>query len=232
MMISGPVRIYSKLFLGFFICSFFFPYTIWSQGRYEWVSAAILFDMPKKFSLSLAEESRIRNFSGSLISQVHTDVELGYKLNKRIDFACIYRYAQKREDNQYFYARNRFSAEGSYDNNLRRLGYSYRLKYQIQSKHYKEDYFDEIADQYIRNRIKLTYNIRRTRIEPYLLGELFSPLNRYKLQTIDEYRFGAGLKVPLNKKNRLDVGLLYDHELNKKDYSAWILVVGYRFKAN
>jgi hypothetical protein len=231
-MIKVNVRYFRKLYFIVFLCSFPPFFTGQSQERYEWISATVTYDLPKKFNFNLTEEARLRNISGSLLNQMHTDFELGYKVHKRVDVACIYRFAQKREDNHYFYSRHRFTAQASYDNKYKRLEYTYRARYQYQTKRYKEDIFDEIPDQYLRNRLKLTYNIRKTKVEPYLSYEIFSPLNRYKEQVIDEFRIGLGARIPINKRNRLDAGLLYNYEMDNSPVSAWIITIGYRFEAN
>lgn len=232
MMIRGFGYTCAKLFSLFFFSLFLFIHTGYAQERYEWISATVLFDLPKKFNVSITEESRLRNLSGILLNQTHTELEVQYKGLKNIDLACIYRFAQKREDNQYFYSRHRFNTEASYENDIKRFGFSYRLRYQYQTKQFKEDAFDEIPDHHIRNRVKFTYNIRRTKLEPYIFTELFNPLNRYEEQFFDEYRIGGGIRFPLNKKNRLNLGLFYNYEIDNSPTSAWIFTLGYRWEAN
>ena len=201
-----------------------------AQQRIEWFSGKIEFDLPKGFSIDLTEELRIRNYVPAYLHQANTDIGLNYKINKHFEAGIAYRYARKREKNNYHYPCHRFSIDGTFKYKLGRVNFSYKLKYQIQNNTHTEDYLDEITGLRLRNKLKLSYNLKNTPVEPYLYYENFFPLNKYKDIWIEKNRVSLGIKIPINKMNKIEVGSILDCE--RSNLKTTIFSLGYVYSLN
>ncbi|MFW6222091.1 MAG: DUF2490 domain-containing protein [Bacteroidota bacterium] len=202
-----------------------------AQQLGEWVSLKLKVDLPHGLSGVLTQDVRTVH-PGLQINQLLTDFELGYKINKRLDIAVNYRYSRKREDHHYLYPRNRWYFDFKYDNKLNRLDTDYRVRFQRQTKTYIEDADDKIPVYYLRNRIKIAYNLPNNKKEPYVTYEIYCPVNKTEPRFLDAHRITAGIDIPINKKNEIDVGLMYKREYLPVYASFINLLLTYSFDLN
>jgi hypothetical protein len=138
---------------------------------------------------------------------------LSYKLHKYLTVAGYYRY-----ENQWDYKnstgaykgqvsskRIAFDAKSQFD--LSRFGFQFRLRYTNGAD------FDQTTDDkasYFRYRAKIDYDIKGSKLAPYISVEAFHDLI---LNDVDKMRYTGGVSFPFNKSN--EVSLFY----RLQDYS-------------
>ncbi len=131
---------------------------------------------------------------------------LSYKLHKYLMLAGYYRY-----ENEYNYRNelqiyewvpsNRFAFDAKSGFDIKRFDVKFRVRYTNGSD------FDQNPDSktsYFRYRAKIDYDIKGSKIIPFVSLEVFHDLIENDL---DKMRYTTGLAYPINKNN--EIGLLY-----------------------
>ena len=156
----------------------------------------------KKFDFYLRSTVRYRENS-SIISKAFIDLKIKYKIKKNMSFAFGYRdihswnyrlsrqnterfytdiVLRKKIDRYVFFVRNRFQRQGELNN----------------------------YNNVFRQRFKLAYNIKGTKLEPAVSTEYFYHLTRQ----LNKLRHSIVLSYPLSKKIDFDLGYRFQHEIN------------------
>ena len=160
---------------------------------------------------------------------------LSYKLHKYLTLAGYYRYENEynyREKRQIYEwePSNRFAFDAKSGFELKRFDMQFRVRYTNGSD------FDQTADSktsYFRYRAKIEYDIKDSKIIPFVSLEAFHDLI---LKDFDKMRCTGGLSYPINKNN--EIGLFYrlqdymdptDITVDKKE-SINIIGIGYSLK--
>lgn len=194
-----------------------------------WYSAGLDYKISKKLSFGSNIEARMNYNNGVNLEQYFPEVKLSYKIKKYIALSGSYRFSQTKEDNGYFYSRNKFYANISINKDIKRFTVKNRLRYQYQKKQYINNEYDKIPDKYLRNKFEVSYNIKKNPIDPFLSFEVYYPLNSFEINTINEYRITGGIDFPLNKKNDMSIGLMYNQERFSAPKASYNLLVSYEF---
>lgn len=154
---------------------------------------------------------------------------LSYKLHKYLTIAGYYRYENawdyKKSTGAYKgqIASNRLAFDAKSGFYLDRFEFQFRLRYTNGAD------FDQTTDDrtsYFRYRAKIDYDIKNSKLVPFLSIEAFHDLI---LNDVDKMRYTGGLLYPINKSNELS--LFY----RIQDYSGLktsmdIIGVGYSLK--
>jgi hypothetical protein len=159
---------------------------------------------------------------------------LSYKLHKYLTVAGYYRYEntndyKPKKDIYVWEPSNRFAFDAKTDFDVDRFNLSFRLRYTNGADLVNSEASN---DSYFRYRAKVDYNIKGSKIIPYVSYEAFHDL---KQNYFDKIRYTGGLAYPLNKNNELSLFYrLQDYlELNSledKKESMNIIGVGYSLK--
>lgn len=191
-----------------------------------WASAGLSLKLTPKWRI-LAEEEMRTNALHS-IDQYFTSVGLRYFVWKNLAVSANYRFIKKNENGYYFYNRHRYYADLSYEQPVGRIAFAYRARLQRQHKTYIDDYSDIIAENYLRQRLKLEWNVRGTRLTPAISAEVFLPLNKYKTYTIEGYRVIGGAAYPVwSKRNSLEIGLGLNRDLFPVPATEWFVALSF-----
>ncbi len=199
------------------------------QTTGEWLGVKLNLNLPRKFSFSVLADSRILNNQIN-VYKLLTQYELGYKINKNFDLAVIYRMAWRKEENSYFYYRDKVIAEFNVDYPLKRFKFEDRIRYQRMTKTYINSDWDLLPSHHIRNKFSVNYNIKNNKMTPALFFELFFPVQDFRQRLVDEYRIGAEIKYPTAKKQSFSAGIMYDRELYLNTFSVLLFRFRYSFK--
>lgn len=155
---------------------------------------------------------------------------LSYKLHKYLTVAGYYRY-----ENEWDYKKSTGAYKGQVSSNriafdaksgfeLNRFDFQFRLRYTNGAD------FDQTTDDrasYFRYRAKVNYDIKGSKLEPYVSVEAFHDLI---LNDVDKMRYTGGLSYPINKNNELSLFYrLQDYSENEKS-SMSIIGIGYSLK--
>jgi len=182
----------------------------------------------------------LRLFGGFKMDTYILEGGLSYKLHDYLTLAGYYRY-----ENEYNYRdgrdiyewepSNRFAFDAKTGVELARFNFQFRLRYtngsdldQEDKKHYS----------FLRYRGKIDYDIKGSKIIPYVSLEAFHDLDA---NYFDKMRYTGGLAYPLNKNNELslfyrlqdyleDPNANSDELLDEKKESMNIIGIGYSLK--
>jgi len=166
-----------------------------------WNSATIKKKINKKHSLDLKYGLRFRE-NGSLVSKNFIDIRTKYKLNKKWNIALGYRNIHEWSKSSELDRKNRFYFDSYYSKKIKRYYFDFRSRFLFQGK----ISYNEI----IRQRIRLAYNLRKTKLEPSLSLEFFSSFD----SIISKLRYSFFLSSPISKKIDFNLGYKIQQEFN------------------
>ncbi|MGE5394176.1 MAG: DUF2490 domain-containing protein [Candidatus Saccharibacteria bacterium] len=194
------------------------------------------FEFSKKIikNLKLEFNPELRFYNDFRVDTYILEGGLSYKLHKYFTVAGYYRYEntndyRPKKDIYVWEPSNRLAFDAKTDFDIKRFNVSFRLRYTSGSN------VDQTADNqnnYFRYRAKVDYNIKGSKILPYISYELFHDL---KQNYFDKIRYTGGLAYPLNKNNELSLfyrlqDYLEFNSLEDKKESLNIIGVGYSLK--
>ncbi|MBV5314406.1 MAG: DUF2490 domain-containing protein [Prolixibacteraceae bacterium] len=180
-------------------------------------------------NLKVEFNPELRLFGGFEMDSYILEGGLSYKLHKYLTLAGYYRfeneynYREKREIYEWEPAsRLSFDAKSGFE--FKRFNFQFRLRYTNGTD------FDDTTDDkasYFRYRVKADYDIKGSRLVPFVSFEAFHDLI---LKDVDKMRYTGGLSYPINKNN--DLSLFYrlqDYSEVDKE-SMDIIGIGYSLK--
>jgi hypothetical protein len=203
-----------------FLCNFLFCFGIshvYSQVNDAglWASINLEKKMNQKFSLNLTEELRF-NENISELGMAFTELEADFKFYKSFSFAMNYRFAQKKQVDNFYSMRHRFGLEFSYKHKIKKLSIALTEKYQW---YYSDIYSSEngkVPDRYLRTKLQVKFNLEK-KYTPYVSAELFYFINNPTGGEINNTRYIAGFEYEFNKKMSVDLYYLINKEINVND---------------
>ncbi|MDR2920888.1 MAG: DUF2490 domain-containing protein [Tannerella sp.] len=183
-----------------------------------------------KVSIALEEEFRLReNFSTA--DRFSTSLDLSYKPWKYLKVGGAYNLINHNHETKGWEVRHRyyFYATGNYSFN--RFNISLRERFQSTYRAgVKETAKRANPKLFLRSRLKLEYDIKKSKLEPYASVEFFSPLNDPVDNSMDKIRYTAGTNYKLNKRNKLDFFYRYNNFMDDDDIGGQhVIGLGYSY---
>ncbi len=172
----------------------------------------------KKLKLSFIPQLRMdENFS---LDKYLFEGAAEYKALKYLDFEAAYRFVVNPRDTKDTEYANRFAIGATVKKEFGRFEPAFRLQY-------TNDADDGgSAENFLRYKAKLKYDIAKCKITPYVAAEAFQQLDGSGLYKM---RYSTGLDYKLFKNNYL--GLSYKLDYYNKEYkNRHIVSLGYKFK--
>ena len=125
----------------------------------------------KSFRADIKYGARFRE-NASVLSTQFIDFKVKYKENKRWSFAIGYRSISDYSISNNFESKNRFYADAYFSKKLKRYFFSLRNRVLTQLS-------NNISKEVLRQKYKLAYNIKKTKLLPSISIELFYSLDNY-----------------------------------------------------
>ena len=157
----------------------------------------------RKGSITFKQGYRLRENS-SLLSKQFSDFRFKLRLNKRLSFAMGYRYLTEWDHPiesslllfyPYIDNKNRYYTDILFSSEInKRLDLNLRTRYLFQGNIF--GYYSTI-----REKVKFSYNLKKTKLEPAIAIECFYNWNT----NIDKMRYTFGFSYPLGKKIAFDI---------------------------
>ena len=159
----------------------------------------------KSFRADIKYGARFRE-NASVLSTQFIDFKVKYKENKRWSFAIGYRSISDYTFSNNLILKNRFYADAYFSKKLKRYFFSLRNRVLTQLS-------NNISKEVLRQKYKLAYNIKKTKLLPSISIELFYSLDNYFYKIRNSFE----LAYPINKK--IDFSLVYkiENEFNVVD---------------
>lgn len=202
---------FSLIFIGYFIPSFIFA-QINDFGGIGTLSLSK--KIVKNLNAELEQEFRFKE-SLSMYDRSKTSIGLDYSmLKKNLKVGLNYDFINQQldEGNE---LKHRASIGLSTDYKYNRLEFEIRTRGQLTWRDSERGDYNYNPRYLWRNKLSVTYDIFGSPFEPYLAGELFTPLNGKKGFYLDGVRASTGLKYRATKHSSLKFELRYDQDLQQ-----------------
>lgn len=193
-----------------------------------WGDLSVDYKINKKFELNTELGLRTRE-NTQLFKQYYLDFGGSYKINKRFDLAAKYRYS-----NYYAIGKSsihRFSADISYDNKWKRFSYQFRGRYQ--QNWFVSNYKQEYSVQNWRTKFKMSYDIRKNKLDPFFSFEHFLGLSGEYQWLSTDVRWTIGADYPVNKWSDVSLSYMIERELYQANpLTAYVISISYKVDLN
>ena len=199
-----------------FILLLFCPFLLIAQEQdfQLWSKVGASYDLNKDLSVSLDQGFRFRE-NASLPDVTFSNLSLKYDLIKKWSVAIGYRYITDFDLSQNTSTSQRIYTDINYRKKKKRWLMKNRLRYQ-----YQEEIFT------LRDKVSLSYNIRKTPLEPFTNFELFLKDSEFK-----KWRYTLGASYPFLKEFDIDVYYRLQQSFNTNNpKQLHILGLGIEYK--
>ncbi len=208
----------------------------YAQQNYDfetWNSLGIqkkLFD--NSLILSTSQEFRFKDNS-SKFDQFFTEFGIKYKFFNHWTIGIGHRIIRKNEGADPNSKLNRWNTDLGFKHDIERFSIGYRLRYQSKSFSGVSKDEGDIPVQKLRTRLKLNYNIKNWKWDPYLTAELFwtketIPVINYiesihvddiEVSGLQKIRLTLGTSKKFKKIGQLNLFYRFEHAFSKYPYS-------------
>ena len=199
-----------------FILLLFFPFLLIAQEQdfQQWSKIGISYDLNNDLSVSLDQGLRFRE-NASLPDVTFSNLSLKYDLIKKWSVAIGYRYITDFDLSQNTSTIHRIYTDVNYRKKKKRWLMKNRLRHQFQEENFT-----------LRDKVSLSYNIRKTPLEPFTAFELFFKDSEFK-----KWRFTLGASYPFLKEFDIDVYYRLQQSFNTNNpKQLHILGLGMEYK--
>ena len=199
-----------------FILLLFCPFLLIAQEQdfQQWSKIGVSYDLYKDLCVSLDQGFRFRE-NASLPDATFSNLSLKYDLIKKWSVAIGYRYITDFDLSQNTSASHRIYADINYRKKKKRWLMKNRLRYQYQEENFT-----------LRDKVSLSFNIRKTPLEPFTAFELF-----FKDSNFKKWRYTLGVSYPFLKEFEIDVYYRLQQSFNTNNPKhLHILGIGMEYK--
>ena len=185
------------------------------QDFQQWSKIGVSYDLNKDLSVSLDQGFRFRE-NASLPDVTFSNLSLKYDLIKKWSVAIGYRYITDFDLSQNTSTSHRIYSDINYRKKKKRWLMKNRLRYQYQEENFT-----------LRDKVSLSYNIRKTPLQPFTAFELFFKDSEFK-----KWRYTLGASYPFLKEFDIDIYYRLQQSFNTnnpKQLHILGLGMGYKF---
>jgi hypothetical protein len=179
----------------------------------SWNTIGIEYKLNKKWSFELEEQLRLDE-NISEISEYFTQLSAEYTLMKNLKIGGGLRFVRENDNEgniQGYENHLRFNLDASYKHKLNNLSIKYRLRYQNKNDLSVDDY----ANQHLRFKTGIEYNIKKWKLDPQFSAEIFNHFEKGKENGFDKYRLTLGTDYKFKNMGTLGVFYRMEKELNE-----------------
>jgi hypothetical protein len=199
-----------------FILLLFCPFLLFAQEQdfQLWSKVGASYNLNKDLRVSLYQGFRARE-NASLPDVTFSNLSLKYDLIKKWSVAIGYRYITDFDLSQNTSTSHRIYTDINYRKKKKRWLMKNRLRYQYQEENFT-----------LRDKVSLSYNIRKTPLEPFTAFELFFKDSEFK-----KWRYTLGASYPFLKEFDIDAYYRIQQSFNTNNpKQLHILGLGIEYK--
>jgi len=188
--------------------------------------------LDKSLTLSISEEFRFEDNS-SKIDQFFTEFGIKYKFLDHWSIGIGHRVIRENEGDDPNSKQNRWNTDLGFKHDIERFSIGYRLRYQSKSYSGISKEEGDIPIQKFRTRLKVNYNIKNWKWDPYMATELFWTKetiqvsnyifeineNDMEISGLQKIRLTIGTSKKFKKIGQLNLFYRFEHEFNKYPFS-------------
>ena len=194
----------------------FCPFLLIAQEQdfQQWSKIGVSYDLNKDLSVSLDQGFRFRE-NASLPDVTFSNLSIKYDLIKKWSLVIGYRYITDYDLSQNTSTNRRIYTDINYRKKKKRWLMKNRLRYQYQEENFT-----------LRDKVSLSFNIRKTPLEPFTAFELFFKDSEFK-----KWRYTLGASYPFLKEFDIDVYYRLQESFNTNNpKQLHILGLGMEYK--
>lgn len=192
----------------------FFPFLLSAQEQdfQIWTKLGVSHSINKALKVTIDQGYRLRE-NAALSDVLFSNVSIRYKFNKSWSTASGYRLINDFDFDMQTETKHRLYVDVNYRTKFKRWEFKNRLRNQIQSGTFT-----------LRDKISLSYNIRKTPLEPYSSFEVF-----HRNEELNKWRYTFGISYPVSKD--IDFSMYYrlQQGFNSNSPQLYILGVGFDY---
>lgn len=194
----------------------------------SWNSVAVEKEFNFGLTATITEEFRFEE-NMSKIDKYFTDAGLEYKITKFMDIGAAYRLVRDYKNSGDKIWKHRFDVNCMFDFKVKRLKFDYRIQYQNDNENLFSEDVSAISENNIRNRMRVKFDFKNCRINPYLSSEIFYQINKNSTSEFSKIRNSVGFGYEFLPQNNIDFYLMIETELNKLAHENY-LILGLSYK--
>jgi len=179
----------------------------------SWNSIGIKYKLNKKWSFELEQDLRLKE-NISEIDKYFTQLGVNYNITKKFRVGAAGRYISKNDNTgnvqgyeNYF----RLHLEALYKHKAERFSFGYRLRYQNKNELGVDDY----ANQHLRLKASVGYNIKNWKLDPEISGEIFNHFEEGEENGFDKYRITIGSEYNMKNYGKIKFYYRFKKQLNE-----------------
>ncbi len=182
----------------------------------SWNTIGVEYKLNEKWSFALEEQVRLKE-NISVVDNYFTQLSADYKLFKGFKLGAGVRYIRDNDNQgniQGYENHFRFQIDAMYKHEINDFKIGYRLRYQ--NKNELGVSYDEgdYANQNIRFKTSLEYNIKNWKLDPKFSAEIFNRFQEGKENGFNKYRLTLGTDYKVKNFGKLGVFYRFEKELN------------------
>jgi hypothetical protein len=196
-----------------------------------WAGAELKKELFDRLEVTLAPEVRTTD-RFSTLDEMLVDAIVDFEAIKYLTVFGSYRISQfyddKKDDR---FIKQRFTAglKSKVKLSRFRLGYQFRFQNDLLSKYTQGE--NLTVERNLRNKLSISYNIPKSKLTPYLSGELFYDISPEKQREFNKYRLRLGSTIPFSKRKAIEVFIQFQQQMNaKKNDRQYTLGLFYSFE--
>ncbi|GAA3650572.1 DUF2490 domain-containing protein [Flavivirga jejuensis] len=216
------LKIWKLLYFKIILVGIFFTNASYSQtddtnDLASWNTIAIKYKLNKKWSFGLEEQLRLKS-NVSEIDNYFTQLNAEYEIFNNFELGGGLRYVRKNDNQgnvQGYENHFRFNIDASYKHKINDFSLKYRLRYQNKNELGVSNSEGDYANQHIRFKTAVGYNIKKWKLDPKFSAELFHHFEEGEDSEFDKYRLTLGTSYEFKKNGKIDVFYRIEKELNE-----------------
>ena len=149
----------------------------------------------------------------SEIDKYFTQLGTDYKITKNFKVGTAARYISENDNTgsvqgyeNYF----RFQFDATYDHKVNDFSFVYRVRYQNKNELGEDDY----ANQYLRFKASIGYNIHNWKLDPEFSAEIFNHIEKGEVDGFNKYRLTIGTTYNMKKYGEIKLYYRYRKQMN------------------
>ncbi len=202
-----------------------------SKNLNAWSTVSIEYKPNKKWSFELAEQLRLKE-NLSLVDEYFTELQTEYSVNKNFSLGAGARFIRQNdtEGNIQGYENHfRFQFDASYKHKINDFKLDYRLRYQNKNDLSISVADGDYANQHLRFKTGIEYNIKNWKLDPQFSAEIFNHFEKGEDGGFDKYRLTFGTDYDMKKYGKLSLYYRFEKELNV-DLPETTNIIGLSYK--
>tara|TARA_R110001583_G_scaffold1670_1_gene12982 strand:+ start:1331 stop:2032 length:702 start_codon:yes stop_codon:yes gene_type:complete len=183
----------------------------------NWTTIELKYKLNKKWNFGIEEQLRLKE-DISTIDEYFTQLNTEYSITKSFKLGGGFRYIRENDNVgkvQGYKNHFRFQVDASFKQKINDFSIKYRLRYQNKNELGVSNSEGDYANQHIRFKTSIGYNIKNWKLDPEFSAEIFNHFETGKENGFDKYRLTLGTEYKIKKIGTLGVYYRIEKELNE-----------------